>query len=385
MSSQALQMPRWMDLVLLPLWNLLIALAVAGGVVLLIGASPMQALTVLLEGALGSARGLGYTLYYTTTFIFTGLAVAVAFHGGLFNIGGEGQATLGGIGVGLLSLWLAPKLPGFVMIPLAIVAAALFGMVWAAVPGYLQAWRGSHVVITTIMFNFLAASLNGYLLVNWLRPNGSMSVESDAFADSARMPAVHELLAKVGIEWPSSPLNLSILLAVAACVFVWWFLWKSRAGYVLRAVGSNPSAAHYAGIKPRWQVLAAMGLSGALAGLVGVNEIAGVQGKLTLDFVAGAGFTGIAVALMGRNHPVGIVLASLLFGTLYQGGVEVSFEVPGFSREMVVTVQGLIVLFAGAMAMVSAPMFAKLYAAVARKRQAGVAGSAAAAGGKSNG
>ncbi|UXH76640.1 ABC transporter permease [Roseateles amylovorans] len=370
MSSQALQMPRWMDLVLLPLWNLLIALLVAGGVVLLIGASPGQALTVLLDGALGSARGLGYTLYYTTTFIFTGLAVAVAFHGGLFNIGGEGQATLGGIGVALLSLWLAPKLPSVVMIPLAIVAAACFGMLWAAVPGYLQAWRGSHVVITTIMFNFLAASLNGYLLVNWLRPNGSMSVESDAFADSARMPAVHELLARFGVEWPSSPLNLSIVLALLACVFVWWFLWKSRAGYVLRAVGSNPSAAHYAGIRPRWQVLAAMGLSGALAGLVGVNEIAGVQGKLTLDFVAGAGFTGIAVALMGRNHPVGIVLASLLFGTLYQGGVEVSFEVPGFSREMVVTVQGLIVLFAGAMAMVSAPMFAKLYAALTRKSRA---------------
>ncbi|MBB3196692.1 ABC transporter permease [Roseateles terrae] len=365
--SQALQMPRWMDLVLLPLWNLLIALLVAGGVVLLIGASPVQALSVLLEGALGSARGLGYTLYYTTTFIFTGLAVAVAFHGGLFNIGGEGQATLGGIGVALLSLWLGPKLPAVVMLPLAVLAAAAFGMLWAAVPGYLQAWRGSHVVITTIMFNFLAASLNGYLLVNWLRPAGSMSVESSDFAPSARMPAIHELAARFGWELPSSPLNLSIVLAVLACLFVWWFLWRSRAGYVLRAVGANPSAAHYAGIRPRWQVLAAMGLSGALAGLVGINEIAGVQGKLTLDFVAGAGFTGIAVALMGRNHPVGIVLASLLFGVLYQGGVEVSFEVPGFSREMVVTVQGLIVLFAGAMAMVSAPMFARLYTLLTRR------------------
>lgn len=376
MSSQALQMPRWMDLVLLPLWNLLIALLVAGGVVLLIGASPLQALTVLLEGALGSARGLGYTLYYTTTFIFTGLAVAVAFHGGLFNIGGEGQATLGGIGVALLSLWLGPKLPAVIMLPLAILAAAAFGMLWAAVPGYLQAWRGSHVVITTIMFNFLAASLNGYLLVNWLRPSGSMSVESSDFAPSARMPALHELAARFGWELPSSPLNLSIVLAVLACVFVWWFLWRSRAGYVLRAVGANPNAAHYAGIRPRWQVLAAMGLSGALAGLVGINEIAGVQGKLTLDFVAGAGFTGIAVALMGRNHPVGIVLASLLFGVLYQGGVEVSFEVPGFSREMVVTVQGLIVLFAGAMAMVSAPMFARLYTMLTRRaRSAAVEGT----------
>jgi ABC-type uncharacterized transport system permease subunit len=371
MSGQAIQMPRWMDLGLLPLWNLLVALLVAGAVVLVIGQSPLQALGILLQGALGSTRGIGYTLYYTTTFIFTGLAVAVAFHGGLFNIGGEGQATCGGLGVTLLALWLGPKLPAVVVLPLVVLAAALFGMAWAMIPAYLQAWRGSHIVITTIMFNFLAASLNVYLLVNWLRPGGaSMSVESNPFADSARMPALHEMAQALGFELPSSPLNLSLLLALLASVLVWWFLWKSRAGYVLRAVGSAPQAAHYAGIRPRVQVLIAMGISGALAGLVAVNEISGVQGKLTLDFVAGAGFTGIAVALMGRNHPVGIILASLLFGVLYQGGVEVSFEMPGFSREMVVTVQGLIVLFAGAMAMVSAPMFAKLYAAFKRKEAA---------------
>jgi len=371
MSGQAIQMPRWMDLLLLPLWNLLIALLVAGAVVAFIGQSPLQALSVLLQGALGSTRGIGYTLYYATTFIFTGLAVAVAFHGGLFNIGGEGQATFGGLGVTLLALWLGPKLPAVLMLPLVVLAAAAFGAIWAAVPGYLQAWRGSHIVITTIMFNFLAASLNVYLLVNWLRPGGaSMSVESSAFADSARMPALHQMAESLGFTLPSSPLNLSLLLALLASVLVWWFLWKSRSGYVLRAVGSAPQAAHYAGIKPRLQVLIAMGLSGALAGLVAVNEISGVQGKLTLDFVAGAGFTGIAVALMGRNHPVGIILASLLFGVLYQGGVEVSFEVPGFSREMVVTVQGLIVLFAGAMAMVSAPLFARLHTAFKRREAA---------------
>jgi simple sugar transport system permease protein len=365
--SQPVQLPRWMDIGLLPLWNLAVALAVAGLVVLVIGQSPAQALTVLLNGALGSARGLGYTLYYTTTFIFTGLAVAVAFHGGLFNIGGEGQAALGGIGVGVVALALSPLLPGWLMLPVLVLSAALFGMAWAAIPAYLQAWRGSHIVITTIMFNFLASSLNVYLLVNILRPKGSMSVESAEFAESARMPALHQLAEKLGFELPSSPVNLSLVLALAACVFVWWFLWKSRAGYVLRAVGSAPRAAHYAGIKPRMQVLIAMGLSGALAGMVGINEISGVQGKLTLDFVAGAGFTGIAVSLMGRNHPVGILLASLLFGVLYQGGVELAFEIPGFSREMVVTVQGLIVLFAGAMAMVSAPLFGKLYQLFKRK------------------
>ncbi|MBY0233343.1 MAG: ABC transporter permease [Burkholderiaceae bacterium] len=353
----------------MPLWNLAVALGVAGLVLLLIGQSPAQALGVLLNGALGSARGIGYTLYYTTTFIFTGLAVAVAFHAGLFNIGGEGQATFGGLGLALLALLLGPHLPALVLLPLLVLAAALFGMAWAAVPGYLQAWRGSHIVITTIMFNFLASSLNVYLLVNWLRPSDSMAVESQAFADSARMPSLHSLAEMVGWELPSSPLNLSLLLALLACVFVQWFLWKSGPGYALRAVGSSPRAAHYAGIAPKRQVLLAMGLSGALAGLVAVNEISGVQGKLTLDFVAGAGFTGIAVALMGRNHPVGIVLASLLFGMLYQGGVELSFEIPGFSRDMVVTAQGLIVLFAGAMATVSVPLFGRVLAAFEKKEK----------------
>ena len=367
--SQPLNLPRWIDIGLLPLWNLAIALLAAGLVVRGIGQDPLHAFAAMLQGALGNVRGIGYTLYYTTSFIFTGLAVAVAFHGGLFNIGGEGQATLGGLGVALTALAF-PHLPAVVLLPLMVVAAALFGMAWALVPAWLQAWRGSHIVITTIMFNFLGASLNVYLLVNWLRPVGDMAVESADFVDAAHVPALHEIAARFGVELPSSPLNLSFVLALAACWFVWWFLWKSGAGYRLRAVGSAPRAAHYAGIAPRWQILAAMALSGALAGLVGVNEIAGVQGKLTLDFVAGAGFTGIAVALMGRNHPVGIVLASLLFGVLYQGGAEVSFDIPDFSREMVVTAQGLIVLFAGAMAMVSASLFARLYAKFKAKKEA---------------
>ncbi len=362
MSATSYAMPRWVEIGLLPLWNLLVALAVAALVVLAIGHSPAQALAVLIKGALGDSRGLGYTLYYATTFTFTGLAVAMAFHAGLFNIGGEGQATFAGLGLGLAALHAAPGLPAWLLLPLMVAAAAVFGALWAAVPGYLQAYRGSHIVITTIMFNFLAAGLNGYLLVNVLRPQGSMSPESAAFPDAARMPALHDWLARLGLETAQTPLNASSLIAVAACLFVGWFLWRSRAGYALRAVGSAPRAAQYAGIAPKRQVMVAMAISGALAGMVAVNELSGVQGRLTLDFVAGAGFTGIAVSLMGRNHPVGIVLAALLFGVLYQGGVEVSFELQGFSREMVVTVQGLIVLFAGAMSMVSAPLFAKLYA-----------------------
>ncbi|MDD2882469.1 MAG: ABC transporter permease [Rhodoferax sp.] len=353
-------LPRWADLVLLPLVSLGVALLAAGGVVALVGQDPLLVIQVLLQGAFGTARGFSYTLYYATTFVFTGLAVAVAFHGGLFNIGGEGQAVMGGLGTGLVALWLSASLPAWLMLPLMMIAGALFGLAWAAVPAYLQAYRGSHVVITTIMFNFIASSVLVYLLVNHLRPNGVMSVESASFSESAKLPGMHQALAWVGVAWPASPLNLSVLLAALAAVLIYLFLWRTRAGYRLRAVGSSPGAAEYAGINARHQVLVAMSISGALAGLVGMNEIAGVSGKLLLEFVSGAGFTGIAVALMGRNHPLGIVLASLLFGALFQGGAEVAFEVRGFSRDMVVMLQGFIVLFSGAMTYVIAPILARV-------------------------
>jgi simple sugar transport system permease protein len=353
-------LPRWMDLALLPAINLGLALAVAGFVVWGVGQDPAQVITLLIQGAFGSRIGLGYTLYYATTFVFTALAVSVAFHGGLFNIGGEGQAMMGGLGAGLAALAWSAQLPAALMLPLMVLAAALFGAAWGAVPGALQAWRGSHVVITTIMFNFIASALLAYLMVNVLKEPGNMTVESRAFAASAHLPGVHEALGWLGIQWPASPLNLSVLLAVAAAVGVGLFLWRSGAGYSLRAVGFSPAAALYGGIAPPGQIVRSMALSGALAGMVGVNEIAGVHGRLLLDYVAGAGFAGIAVALIGRNHPLGIWLAAILFGALYQGGAEIAFEVPGFSRDMVFTLQGLIVLFAGAMAQMAAPLLLRL-------------------------
>ena len=363
MSAPA-TLPRWADVALLPVVCLAIALLASGGVVALVGQNPTQVLAALIDGAFGSARGLSYTLYYATSFIFTGLAVAVAFHAGLFNIGGEGQATLGGLGAALVALWLGPMLPGWAMLPLMLLSGMLFGMVWAAVPGYLQAYRGSHVVITTIMFNFLASALLVYLLVNRLRAPGNVAIESAAFAASAHLWSARELLALVGLDWPGSPLNASLLLALMCAVAVYFFLWHSLSGYRLRAVGSSPGAAAYAGINPRRQVVQAMAISGALAAMVGMNEVAGVCGKLVLEFVAGAGFTGIAVALMGRNHPLGIVLASILFGALFQGGAEVAFEVPGFSRDMVVMLQGFVVLFSGAMSYVLAAPLARLVRAL---------------------
>lgn len=366
-ASQPL--PRWADWFLLPVVSVGVAMLVAGLVVAAVGQSPAEVMSALVRGAFGSARGLSYTLYYTTTFVFTGLAVAVAFHAGLFNIGGEGQAMLGGLGAGLVALWWSATLPSWLMLSLMVLAGALFGLAWAAIPAYLQAYRGSHVVITTIMFNFIASSLLVYVLVNHLRPPGSMAPESAAFSDSAHLPGMHEILAWMGLEWPSSPLNGSLLLALACALGVYLFLWRTRMGYHLRAVGSSPTAAEYAGIRPQRQVMVAMAVSGALAGMVGVNEIAGVHGKLLLEFVSGAGFTGIAVALMGRNHPVGIVAASLLFGALFQGGAEVAFDVRGFSRDMVVMLQGFIVLFSGAMVAVIARVLGALWVRVPRRAQ----------------
>ena len=174
MQNQSTELPRWMDVALLPAVNLAIALLVAGGVVMLVGFEPGQVLALLVKGAFGSKIGISYTLYYATTFVFTGLAVAVAFHGGLFNIGGEGQAMMGGLGAGLVALALGPHLPAWLMLPLVVLGAALFGMVWGAVPGALQAWRGSHTVITTIMFNFIAAALLNFMPEAWWERMGTI-------------------------------------------------------------------------------------------------------------------------------------------------------------------------------------------------------------------
>ena len=361
-------LPRWADLGLLPLVNLAIALGVSGLVVLAVGEDPLRAIGVMARGAFLYEGSLGYTLYYTTNFIFTGLAVSVAFHAALFNIGGEGQAAIGGLGATLVCLALDAALPGLLLVPLAILAAAAFGAAWAFAPAWLQAHRGSHVVITTIMFNFIAAGVMVSLLTGPLIRPGQSSPTTRAFAESAHVPAVHEILGVAGIEVARSPLNLSFVLALAACVFVWLLIRRTRFGYALRTLGHSPPAAAYAGIRIPRTVIVAMAISGALAGLMAVNEVLGVQHRLLLDFTAGYGFTGIAVSLMGRNHPVGIVLASLLFGALYQGGSELDLEFRTISRDLLPVIQGLIILFSGALAFMLNPPLARLLASLSQRR-----------------
>ena len=355
------KLPRWIDVGLLPLINILAAFIVSGIIIALIGENPFSALMVMIKGAFVYKGALGYTLFYTTNFIFTGLAVAVAFHAMLFNIGGEGQAIIGGLGIGLVVLALDSSLPPFLVVILAIAASALFGAVWGFIPGWLQARRGSHIVITTIMFNFIASSILVWLLTGPLIKAGQISPESRHFVEAVNLPQLHHLLNWVGIEIGRSPLNLSFVLALVMSVAVWVLIWRTRLGYVIRATGHSEKAAVYAGHSPQKIIMITMAISGGLAGMMALNELLGAQHKVILGFTAGYGFTGIAVALMGRNHPVGILFASLLFGALYQGGAELDLEFQNITREMVLMIQGLIILFSGALLYMFNPMLERIY------------------------
>ncbi|HRO14486.1 MAG TPA: ABC transporter permease [Paracoccus sp. (in: a-proteobacteria)] len=354
--------PRWADVVLTPLISLALAFALSALVILAIGESPWLALRTMVTGALGSSYGWGYTLYYATNFIFTGLAVAVAYHASLFNIGGEGQATMGGLGVALVALALPWPHWGLAL-PAAVVGAALFGAAWALVPAWLQAKRGSHIVITTIMFNFIAAAVLNYVLVNVMRPVGSMDPASARFPEGTRLPRLTDMAAGIGIEWgKATPANITFLIALAACALVWVLIWRTPLGYEIRAFGRSERAARYAGISPVRITVVAMLISGGLAGLMAINNVMGEAGRLVLNHVEGAGFIGIAVALMGRNHPFGILLAALLFGFLYQGGGELALWT-SIPRELIVVIQALVILFTGALdnmvRMLIAPLFGR--------------------------
>ena len=221
MSAPYAKLPAWVDYGLIPLINLAVAFAVAGLVVLAVGESPWRAASLMIEGAFGYGEGIGFTLYYATNFIFTGLAVAVAFHCGLFNIGGEGQAYVAGLGVALPCLWLDQFAPWYLVFLAAIVGSALAGAAWALIPGWLQAKRGSHVVITTIMFNFIASSLMVYVLVDVLKPAGSMAPQTRAFAESGQLPRLDWMFSWAGIDMGGAPFNLSFLLALVMAVVVW--------------------------------------------------------------------------------------------------------------------------------------------------------------------
>lgn len=338
---------------LFPLIAVLAAFIIGGFIVLAIGDNPIEVYRLLISSAFGLFDALGnftwdnwgYTLFYATPLIFTGLAVALAFKCGLLNIGAEGQLYIGAFAAAWVGITFA-KLPGVVLIPMAMIAAMLAGGLWGAIPGVLKARFGSHEVINTIMLNFVAIGLVSYLTQSRYKTPGDPIMQTVLISDHAHIARFSTLLSPFGINFPQRiPLNVAFLVALLACFLVWVFLWKTKWGYEVRAVGMNPSAAEYGGISVKRQIILAMALSGALAGMVGIGEVLGYRYRYYHDFSPGYGFTGIAVALLGRNHPVGIVLAAILFGALIRGGLFVDIFTDNVSKDLVQVLQAIIILF----------------------------------------
>jgi len=340
---------------LVPLLAIFTSLLIGAGLISLTTGSPgtaLQAYQGLLTGALGSPQALANTLLRATPYIFAGLAVALAFKCGLFNIGAEGQVALGGLCAAYVGY--AVPLPGLLHPLAALAAGVLGGFLWGAVPGFLKARTGAHEVITTIMMNYLALQFVGLMLAGPLKKPGSLAARTPDLLPTARLPMLV----------PNLGLHSGVILALLTAVAVWWFLYRTTWGFEIRTTGANPAAARYAGMPTIRNVILAMALSGALAGLAGAVDVVGVALNVSrlnlggdryfgLGFSSGYGFDSIAIALLGRSNPFGVVAAALLFGALHAGASTMQFnthpEVPG---EIISVIQGLILLFVAADAII---------------------------------
>lgn len=323
------------------------AFAVGGLVVLLIGDSPVDTYRLLLGSAFSWPDGIGYTLFFATPLIFTGLAVAIALRGGLLNIGAEGQLYVAAFATAWVGMTF-PGLPAALLVPLCCIAGIAAGAGWAAIPGVLKARFGSHEVINTIMLNFIAVALVGYLTQYHYRMPGDPIMETAPIGGAAHIPRLGAFVPGLPAR---IPLNVAFLLALVACWLVYVLLWKTKWGYEIRATGQNPSAAEYGGISIRKEIVLTMAISGALAGMVGINEVLGYRYRYYDGFSDNYGFTGIAVALLGRNHPVGVLAAAFLFAVLQRGGVPVDAFTQRVSKDIVLILQALVILFVAAEAL----------------------------------
>ena len=326
-----------------PLVAVVAAFLVGGLVVFAIGENPFHIYAILFRGAFGSVDAIGLVLFNAVPLIFTGLAVAFAFRAGLFNIGGEGQLYIGAFVCTLAGLAFG-GLPALILIPLLILASAAGGALWGAVPGFLKARFGVHEVINTIMMNFIAVGLTSYFVINMLREPGQMTPQTSEIALAGHLPRLAGPLSRIGIPLPqANPLNFSLVLALGAVLLAWYILYRTTLGYEIRAVGMNAKAAEYAGINVRRTLVMAMVLSGAFAGLVATNEIMGFRHRFLDNFSSGLGFMGIAVALLGKNTPLGVLLAALLFAVLNTGALEIDIftDVP---RELILVLQAVTII-----------------------------------------
>lgn len=328
---------RLLRRLLVPVLAVITSLVIGGIIILLSGGDPIAGYTGLWQGAFGQTNSIIETLIKTAPYIFAGLAVAVGFRGGLFNIGVEGQLFVGSIAAVIAGH--AVSLPAPLHVIFALACGALGGAIWAAIPGYLKARTGAHEVITTIMTNYIALRL-----INWaisregpLRDPRNPLPETFRVLDTARLPVLIE----------DTRLHIGVILAVLAAFVVYWLIWRTPLGFEIRTVGLSHSAARYAGINVRRTVVLTMAFSGALAGLGGAVQVLGLKGFFTTGFNVGLGFDSIAVAMLGANQPFGVMLSALLFGTLDAGAatMQLRTQVP---RDIVVIIQGLMLMFVAA-------------------------------------
>ena len=343
--------------ILSPLIAVLAAFVVGGIIVLLIGDSPLRTFSLLIGNSFSSLRDIGYTLFIATPLIFTGLAVAVAFRCGLLNIGAEGQLYV----AAFVTAWVGIKfggtvvnvfgkdvdyswvsLPSFLLIPLCLVAAVVAGGIWGAIPGYLKARFGSHEVINTIMLNFIAIAMVSYFTQYHFKQSGDPILQTVPIGEAAHIPRISQFIPGMP---DFVPLSVAFLLAILMCVLVYVFLWKTKWGYELRATGENPSAAEYGGISPKKQIIIAMTISGGLAGMVAIGEVLGYRYRYYDGFSDGWGFLGIAVALLGRNHPLGVFVAAIFFAVLKRGDIFVDAFTEYVSKDLVEVLQAIVIIF----------------------------------------
>jgi ABC-type uncharacterized transport system permease subunit len=331
--SDALRL-RLEEALLPPIVALLIALILGDVLILLFGESPAHVYGRMIEGAWGNPYGFAQVLYKTTTLTFAGLGIAFALRAGLFNIGAEGQLAAGAFGAAMMGLLLPAGTPGLIAVPLCLLAAATAGLLTGGLPGVLKTRFGAHEVIVTIMLNFIILALLNWLIVEHLRvPETLHSPEINAGAVPRLdrfIPAFH-----------GSAANVTVLFAIAAAVWCWWYLFRTPGGYALRATGLQPDAAEYSGIRVGRVWIKAMAFGGMLAALGGTNFVLGYKHYYEDGFTGGSGFLAIAVAIVGRNHPFGVVLAAFFFATLSQGGLAIHALVP---KQMVEVLQGIVIL-----------------------------------------
>ena len=318
----------------MPVLSILLALIFAGLVLLVAGENPLTIYRAMLRGALGDRHGVAETLVKTIPLLLTGLGVAIAFRMQLWNIGAEGQLYLGAIAATGTALYLLPDAPAVVLIPTMALAGLIGGAAWGLVPGALRAYLGANEIITSLMLNYVAILFSEYLVHGpWRNPVGFGFPGTAQFPDAAWLP-----------RWGTTRVHLGLIFGLIAAALLWVVLRRTRWGYEIGVMGENPRAARYAGMPTRRTILTVMALSGALAGLAGMSEVAGIGHQLQRNLSPGYGYTAIIVAWLGRLHPLGIVLVAFLLAAVLVGGDQLQ-ATTGLPAAIAPMLQGTILFF----------------------------------------